>query len=57
MNMEDLLPEQHQAYDIIDWHFGETLTGKVPNQLMMIIPGEGGAGKSKTIQCITENFQ
>ena len=57
MNMEDLLPEQHQVYDIIDWHFGETLTGKVPNQLMMIIPGEGGAGKSKTIQCITENFQ
>ncbi|KIM65344.1 hypothetical protein SCLCIDRAFT_85470, partial [Scleroderma citrinum Foug A] len=27
-----------------------------PSQLLMIIAGEGGVGKSKTIQSITENF-
>ncbi|KAG1722364.1 hypothetical protein EDD22DRAFT_736696, partial [Suillus occidentalis] len=28
-----------------------------PPQLLIQIPGEGGVGKSKTIQTITENFQ
>ncbi|KAF8123277.1 hypothetical protein EV363DRAFT_1089217, partial [Boletus edulis] len=35
----------------------ETLANKNPAQLMMVIPGEGGVGKSKTIQTITENFE
>ncbi|KAF8443783.1 hypothetical protein L210DRAFT_3334866, partial [Boletus edulis BED1] len=26
-------------------------------QLLMLIPGEGGVGKSKTIQTITQNFR
>ncbi|KAF8137246.1 hypothetical protein EV363DRAFT_1138415, partial [Boletus edulis] len=34
----------------------ETLADNNPQQLLMIIPGEGGVGKSKTIQTITENF-
>lgn len=51
-----LFKDQHRAYDIIDWHFNETLTGCNPPQLLMIIPGEGGVSKSKTIQTITENF-
>jgi len=51
-----LLAEQCRAYDIVDWHLRETLAGKNPPQLLMVIPGEGGVGKSKTIQTITENF-
>ncbi|KAH7924255.1 hypothetical protein BV22DRAFT_1047590 [Leucogyrophana mollusca] len=52
-----LLKDQRRAYDIIDWHLAETLAERNPPQLLMHIPGEGGVGKSKTIQTITENFQ
>ncbi|KIN94128.1 hypothetical protein M404DRAFT_169106, partial [Pisolithus tinctorius Marx 270] len=55
-NVEDLLEDQQQAYDIIDWHLQQLMAGRCPDQLRMIIPGEGGVGKSKTIQMITENF-
>jgi hypothetical protein len=44
-----LLQDQRRAYDIIDWHLAETLVGRAPPQLLMLIPGEGGVGKSKTI--------
>ena len=43
-------------YDIVDWHLQETIANQEPPQLLMIIPGEGGVGKSKTLQTITENF-
>ncbi|KAH7905093.1 hypothetical protein BJ138DRAFT_979713, partial [Hygrophoropsis aurantiaca] len=49
--------DQRRAYDIIDWHLSETLAERHPPQLLMHIPGEGGVGKSKTIQMITENFK
>ncbi|KAH7930557.1 hypothetical protein BV22DRAFT_1000524, partial [Leucogyrophana mollusca] len=52
-----LLKDQRRAYDIINWHLAETLANHNPPQLLMHIPGEGGVGKSKTIQTITENFQ
>ncbi|KIK96707.1 hypothetical protein PAXRUDRAFT_137913, partial [Paxillus rubicundulus Ve08.2h10] len=45
-----------QVYDIINWHLSETLAGCNLPQLLMLIPGEGGTGKLKTIQTITENF-
>lgn len=48
--------EQRRAYDIVDWHLEETMAGKKPPQLLMMIPGEGGVGKSKLIQTITRNF-
>jgi hypothetical protein len=51
-----LLPDQRRAYDIVDWHLQETLANRQPPQLLMIIPGEGGVGKSETLQTITENF-
>jgi len=51
-----LLEDQRRAFDIIDWHLRETLAGRAPPPLRMIIPGEGGVGKSKTIQSIMENF-
>jgi len=52
----ELLEDQWWAYNIIDWHLEQNLSGKCPKQLLMIIPGEAGVGKSKTIQTITENF-
>lgn len=52
-----LFPEQRRAYDIVDWHLNQTLHGKNPEQLLMHIPGEGGVGKSKVIQTITERFK
>jgi len=52
----ELLEDQHCAYDIVDWHLQKLLSGLNLPQLRMIIPGEGGVGKSKTIQMITDNF-
>jgi hypothetical protein len=49
--------DQRRAYDIVDWHLQDTIKGRKPPQLLMIIPGEGGVGKSKVIQTITENFR
>jgi len=53
---DKLLEDQRRAYDIIDWHLHQYLAGKCPRQMRMIIPGEAGVGKSKTIQTITANF-
>jgi hypothetical protein len=49
--------EQRRAYDIVDWHLRKTLRGEKPSQLLMIILGEGGTGKSRAIQAITGNFE
>ena len=45
MDVDILTEEQKQAYDIIDQHLQETLSGKMPPQLLMIIPGKGVVGK------------
>lgn len=55
--VEILNEEQRRAYDIVNWHLEETMIGRKPPQLLMMIPGEGGVGKSKVIQTITRNFQ
>jgi hypothetical protein len=39
--------DQQRAYNIVDWHLQETMNGRKPPQLLMMIPGEGGTGKSK----------
>lgn len=52
-----LFPEQRRAYDIVEWHLEQTLAGREPPQLLMHVPGEGGVGKSKVIQTITEKFK
>jgi PIF1-like helicase len=52
-----LLPSQRRAYDILDWHLQENLAGHYPPQLLMTMVGEGGTGKSQTIQSISENFR
>ena len=55
-SIEQLNEDQRRAYDIVDWHLNETISGKKPPQLLMVIPGEGGVGKTKLIQMITRNF-
>lgn len=57
IDMEILNSDQKRAYDIVDWHLKDTIAGKKPPQLLMMIPGEGGVGKSKLIQTMTQNFK
>ncbi|THH14508.1 hypothetical protein EW146_g5828 [Bondarzewia mesenterica] len=52
----ELNKDQKRAYDIISWHLRENLAGKDPPPLRMVIHGEGGTGKSKVIQTVTELF-
>ncbi|THH18968.1 hypothetical protein EW146_g2114 [Bondarzewia mesenterica] len=47
---------QKRAYDIVSWHLTENLADRSPPPLRMILHGEGGTGKSKVIQTITEKF-
>jgi hypothetical protein len=56
-DIDSLNEDQRRAYDIVDSHLQDTLDGKMPSQLLMVIPGEGGVGKSKVIQSITQNFK
>ncbi|KIN94089.1 hypothetical protein M404DRAFT_169193, partial [Pisolithus tinctorius Marx 270] len=53
----ELLVDQRRAFDIVDWHLQQSLSGLNLPQLRMIIPGEAGVGKSKTIQMVSQNFQ
>ena len=55
-DVESLNDDQQHAYNIVDWHLKETMIGTMPPQLLMMIPGEGGVGRSRLIQTMTENF-
>jgi signal recognition particle GTPase len=57
IDANDLLRDQRRAYDIVDWHLKETMDHRSPPQLLMLIIGEGGTGKSKTIKAITANLE
>ena len=52
----ELNPDQFCAYNIITWHLDQTLAGLKPLPLRMIIHGEGGMGKSRVIQTVTDYF-
>jgi hypothetical protein len=54
---EELNDDQRRAYSIVDWHLKETIGGKEPPQLLMLIPGEGGVGKTKLIQTMSRHFE
>ena len=56
VDLGSLKRDQLRAYQIVDWHLGETLRGTSPPPLRMILYGEGGTGKSRVIQTITESF-
>ena len=57
IEVDRLNDDQRRAYDIVDWHLRDTIDGNIVPQLLMMIPGEGGVGKSKLIQTITQNFE
>lgn len=57
LNPNDLLPDQRRAYDLVTRHLDRTVAGDNPNQLLMILVGEGGTGKSRVIQTMTEYFK
>ncbi|KIN95737.1 hypothetical protein M404DRAFT_49684, partial [Pisolithus tinctorius Marx 270] len=51
-----LKADQYRAYNIVTHHLDRTLSGYDAPPLRMLILGEGGTGKSKVIQTITEYF-
>lgn len=53
---DGLKPDQLRAYHIVTWHLGKTLRGDNIPPLRMVLYGEGGTGKSRVIQTITEAF-
>jgi hypothetical protein len=56
VEVSQLTNDQSRAYTIICWHLQQTLSGKTPPPLRMIMYGEGGTGKSRVIQTVTETF-
>jgi len=56
VDLDCLKPDQLRAYRIVTWHLGETLRGGDIPPLRMVLYGEGGTGKSRVIQTITEAF-
>ena len=51
-----LLRDQRRAYDIVSAHLNASIAGEGVRQLLMYVSGEGGVGKSKVIQTITDLF-
>lgn len=51
-----LLEDQRRAYDIVEAHVRGSIRGDNIPALFMFISGEGGVGKSKVIQTITDLF-
>lgn len=49
--------QQRKAHDIIEQHLPRTLAGKKQEQLLMIVNGEGGTGKTVLLNAITETFE
>ena|SRR6266498_889643 len=47
---------QCRAYEIVVWHLDQLLAGRNPSPLRKIIHGEGGMGKSKVLQTVTETY-
>ena len=56
VDLDHLKPDQLRAYKIVTWHLSETLHGSTIPPLRMTLYGEGGTGKSRVIQTITEAF-
>jgi hypothetical protein len=56
-DMSNLNEEQRRVVEIILWHLDATEAGQDPPQLLMLVHGEGGTGKSKVIQTITAEFE
>ncbi|KAJ6468568.1 DNA helicase Pif1 like protein, partial [Mycena vitilis] len=48
--------EQRRAHDIIEQHLRRTLAGAPQEQLLMIVRGEGGTGKTVLLNAIADTF-
>jgi hypothetical protein len=57
IDLEALNQKQRQVYDIVRWVKDERDSGRNPPQLLMIVHGEGGTGKSRVIQTINEIYK
>ena len=57
MDVSHLRPDQARAYGIIGWHLDQTLNDASPPPLRMVLYGEGGTGKSRVIQTVTDAFE
>jgi Cdc6-like AAA superfamily ATPase len=49
--------QQRQAHDIISSHLDAHLAGKKPRQLLMMVHGAGGTGKTTLVEEITRTFE
>jgi len=49
--------DQRRAFDIINNHLIAQLNGQKPSQLLMIVIGQGGVGKSTLINAVTDAFE
>ncbi|KAJ6486489.1 DNA helicase Pif1 like protein, partial [Mycena vitilis] len=49
--------EQRRAHDIIEQHVRRTMAGTVQEQLLMIVRGEGGTGKTVLLNAIADTFE
>lgn len=56
LGLESLNLEQRRAYEIVRWHLDAWEMNQPVEQLLMLIHGEGGTGKSRVIQTITALF-
>ena len=54
--VQQLWEAQFRAYDIIVWHLEQMIAGHRVLPLQMIVYGEGGTGKSRVIQTVTDAF-
>ncbi|KAF8238332.1 hypothetical protein L208DRAFT_1242737 [Tricholoma matsutake] len=57
MSLELLKPDQRWVHNIIAHHLEAHLAGGQPAQLLMIVQGAGGTGKSMLIEQITKTFE
>nr|GAT42295.1 predicted protein [Mycena chlorophos] len=56
VSLGDLNEEQMRAHEIVVHHLQETLEGRAPPQLLMIIQGTGGTGKTLLLESISQSF-
>jgi len=56
-SISELNKDQRRAYEIITSHLRQIVEGNLPPPLRMIIYGEGGTGKLKVLQTVTECFR
>jgi hypothetical protein len=57
VNTSHLQTDQRQAFDIITTHARNNIDGGMGEQLLMLLLGEGGTGKSVVISTVTSFFE